>query len=224
MVDNIDFIDSINNFNQKYSYQSLKKLLAYSIIKDDYVVLDSENLCLKEFYFKDMWKLMKTNKIYYTTTLFDDLSIRVLNESNKLIDADYPYWFFITSYWFFEYNHVCSLINLLKLNGPILYLLKDVYFFEYQLYCSFLYKHQLKVFENVFTIANKEYNFEDHLNRTNWQWAYICTAINNENVLAYCNFLEVTNERITRLHWMPTDIKDIILSNTQVCIGTFHWD
>jgi hypothetical protein len=73
-------------------------------------------------------------------------------------------------------------------------------------------------------VANKNYNFENDLENIKWFWAYVCRVLNENNVIAYCKFLDETDERITRLHWMPDNIKNIILENSNVCIGTFHFD
>ena len=62
-VDGIDFDDSPCNFITKYSLQSLKKLLSYSIVDSDYLAIDSENLCVKDFYFQDIIDSMKMKKI-----------------------------------------------------------------------------------------------------------------------------------------------------------------
>ena len=50
-VDNENYSDNVSFFSTKYPLQSLKKLLAYICVDTDYIVFDSENLCVKEFYF-----------------------------------------------------------------------------------------------------------------------------------------------------------------------------
>jgi hypothetical protein len=164
--------------------------------------------------------------LYYNTYIYDDLSKKVLSEVNTILNTEYPYWFFNTSYWFFEYEHVNSLIQYFIDNGLgfVFDQLKNVWFFEYQLYCVFLLKTNKKQIQSIFTIANKNYNFEKDLINIQWFWAYVCRTLNENNVQAYCCFLDETNERITRLHWMPDNIKYKILENSNVCIGTFHWD
>lgn len=222
-VDSIDIDDSISTFNHKYSYQSLKKLLAYSVVKGDYLVIDSENLCLKDFFFSDVWAKLKKNEFSYTTHIYDELSIKVLKEVNMMLDTDYPYWFFNTSFWFFEYDHVKDLIKYFSDKGLIFNQFKDAWFFEYQLYCTFLVKMNKKQIYDVYSIANKNYNFEKDLIEIQWFWAYVCRALNNNNVMAYCKFLDETDEKITRLHWMPDNIKNTIIENSKICIGTFHF-
>jgi len=46
----------------------------------------------------------------------------------------------------------------------------------------------------------------------------------NYNVLNYINVLNELNEKIIRLHWTSEEIKNNIITNSNVCIGTFHWD
>jgi len=60
--------------------------------------------------------------------------------------------------------------------------------------------------------------------KENHNYEYIITTINSDNVLNYINVLNELNEKIIRLHWTSEEIKNNIITNSNVCIGTFHWD
>jgi len=188
-------------------------------------------LCLKPFYSSDIFNSQKNRKIFYCEKIYvEDITGTILMKHiNTMLKTNDNKWYFIKSYWFFEYSYVKLLIDEIKKNGLIYFYCKDKIFFEYQLYCNFLYKNRLKEFEDIGIIANKEYNFKkllkyESLLGPNCHIEYICTVLNIDNVKYYCNLINELDDRIVRLHWMNDDIKDYIVQNTNVCIGTFHWD
>lgn len=226
LVDNKNYSDSLNAFNNKYSLQSMKKLLAYNIVDTDYIVLDSENLCLKEFYFKDIFNTLKNKKLLYCNKIYDDIQNEVTLNCNNLIEFLNTKWFFVKSYWFYEKKIVNQLILHLKEihNSDITTLLSDKTFFEYQLYCTFLLKNNIKETVCCDAIYDKEYSFRVNLDKIKANYEYIASILNEENVEHYINILNELDERIVRLHWMSESVKNKIIKKTNVCIGTFHWD
>ena len=55
-------------------------------------------------------------------------------------------------------------------------------------------------------------------------YEYICSTINDETISNYIRLLNMLDEKITRLHWMPEKFVNKIIESTKVSIGTFHWD
>jgi len=114
-VDQKRYSDEAIFFESKYPITAIKKLFAYSVIDGDYIVLDSENLCLKDFYFSDLFQELKNMPLIYCSDIYADIQRDVLQTSNSLIDfRNNEKWFFLKSYWFFEKQHVVSLIEYLK--------------------------------------------------------------------------------------------------------------
>jgi len=225
-IDNKSYSDSASNFSTKHSLQSIKKLLAYNLVDTDYIVLDSENLCLKEFYFKDIFNTLKSKKLLYCNETCHGIQKEVILNCNNLINFSNTKWFFIKSYWFYEKELVNQLILCLKQihNSDITSLLSDKTFFEYQLYCTFLLKNNIKEVVCCDTIYQEKYNFQSILATSKHNYEYICTALNEENIDYYIDILNKSDERIVRLHWMDENIKNKIIEKTNVSIGTFHWD
>ena len=226
-VDGEYYNDNQSFFNTKYPLQSIKKLFAYTCVDTDYIVFDSENLCLKEFYFEDIFNDLKNKPIIYSDKIHYDLQRNVTSTCNDIFDlTENNKWFFLKSYWFFERNHVESMITFLKekYSKNITLFLNNKIFFEYQLYCTFLLINNLKEFVNIDTVIDKEIKFSELLDKENHNYEYIITTINSDNVLNYINILQELNEKIIRLHWASEEIKNNIITNSNVCIGTFHWD
>jgi hypothetical protein len=225
-IDGEDYSDDVDFFNTKYPLQSLKKLLAYTCVDTDYVVFDSENLCLKEFYFSAIFKTLKDKPIIYCDKTYYELQKKVIENTNKLLDTNSTNWFFVKSYWFFELEHVDNLIKYLKEkhNTTVTLLLKDIIFFEYQLYCEYLFKHKLKEFIHSESFTEKEFYFEKLLQNIKHNYEYINLVLTMDNVQHYINILNNLDERIIRLHWIDEKIKDKIINDTNIAIGTFHWD
>ena len=225
-IDGENYPDHDEFFNTKYPLQSLKKLLAYTCVDTDYVVFDSENLCIKNFYFRDIFKTLKSKPIIYCNKTYCELQKTVIESTNKLLDINSDNWFFVKSYWFFELEHVNNLINYLRKNNnsTITLLLKDTIFFEYQLYAGYLFKYKLKEFINSESFTEKETNFEELLQDAKNNYEYINVVLTMDNVQYYINILNNLDERIFRLHWTDEKIKDKIINGTNIAIGTFHWD
>lgn len=226
-VDGEFYNDDQSFFNTKYPLQSIKKLFAYTCVDTDYIVFDSENLCLKEFYFEKIFNDLKNKPIVFSDKIHYDLQTEVITTCNNIFGLnENNKWFFLKSYWFFELNHVKNLIKYLKLklSQNVTLFLKDKIFFEYQLYCTFLLLNDLKEFINIQFVIDKEINFSELLNKVNHNYEYIITTINSDNVFNYINILQDLNEKIIRLHWTSDEIKNKIINNSSVCIGTFHWD
>ncbi len=226
LINCLDVDYNILNFNNQYSYQSLKKILAPIYLKEDCVVIDSENLCVKSFFIKDLAESIKNSKIIYTKNLIEmptNLQREVFNNCKNLLELDSDKWFFLKSYWYYEYEIVLKLLNELK-NKDLNFLktLSETIFFEYQLYSNYVEKYNLKPIFNIDeqlsnnllnAIQEKKINFE-----------YICSVINLELKEDYCNIIEVLDDRIIRLHWMPNEMENYIIENTKIAIGTYHWD
>lgn len=226
-VDNFDFNDATSNFPTKYSLQSLKKLFSYSIVDSDYLVLDSENLCLKDFYFRDIFKILKNKRINYSTNYYYPIQHEVVSNCNRLLNYENKTWCFLDCHWFFERHHVEKMIDELReINNQdkATFILKENIFFEYQLYCSFLLKHSLRDKIEVKEILQNYKKLQDNLDRSEHNYEYICSTLTPQTLDEYISLLNNLDERITRLHWMPEDFADKIVKNTKVCIGTFHWD
>ena len=219
-VDNIEEDDHPNNFSNKYCLQSMKKLFSYTITNNnDFLVMDSENLCLKNFYMKDVFENLKTKPILYSK-IIKDIQVNVVDECNKILNTNINLWFFLKSYWFFEYDYVIQLTAFLKkYNNNVFNLLKNKIFFEYQLYSTYLFLNKLKTFIFIDEIIDNEIEI---INDTNYE--YLCLKLNNNNISKYCGLINKLGENIIRLHWMNNNIKTNIINNTNICIGTYHWD
>jgi hypothetical protein len=222
-VDGIDFDDSSHNFNTKFPLQSIKKLFAYSIVDSDYIVLDSENICVRDFYFEKLIDIIKTKKISYCNNYEQPIQSEVVSNCNKLINHDDDRWYFLTSYWYYEKEYVQKLINEIKqINGQkIIYILKDIIFFEYQLYSSFILKNYLKESISVDEILENEKELKTNLNLSEHNYEYICSTITSNTIDNYIKFLNKNEEKITRLHWMPKEFTEKIILETEIYIGTF---
>ena len=222
-VDGIDFDDSSHNFNTKFPLQSIKKLFAYSVVDSDYIVLDSENICVKDFYFEKLINIIKTKKISYCNNYWQPIQHDVVYNCNKLINHNDNRWYFLTSYWYYEKNYVQKLIDEIRQinNEKIIYILKDIIFFEYQLYSSFILKKNLKQSVSVDEILKNEEELRTNLILSEHNYEYICSTITPNTIDNYIQFLNKNEERITRLHWMPKEFAEKIISETKICIGTF---
>lgn len=224
-VDCIDFDDSPHNFITKYSLQSLKKLLSYSIVDGDYLSIDSENICTKDFYFQDIIDSVKTKKIKYSAEYYQSnpLQCEVVDNCNKLLNYQNNNWCFMDSYWYFEREIVSKLIDeLVKVNNndKITFILKDITFFEYQLYSSFIFKYNLKEKISTDQILDNEKKLKFNLDNSGHSYEYICSTITDETINSYIKLLNNLDERITRLHWMPEKLANKIIEHTKVSIGT----
>jgi hypothetical protein len=225
-VDGIDFDDSSNNFNTKYPLQSIKKLFAYSIVDSDYIVLDSENICVNDFYFRDLIESIKSKKIKYCNNYWNPIQKEVVANCNKIINYDDNRWYFLNSYWYYEKKYVEKLIHKIRQinNEKIIYVLKDIIFFEYQLYSSFITKKKFRESISVDDILNGEEELKTNLSNSEYNYEYICSTITPNTIYNYIDFLNKNDERITRLHWMSDEFVNKIITNTKISIGTFHWD
>lgn len=226
-VDGIEFDDNVGKFPTKYSLQSLKKLFSYSVVNSDYLVLDSENLCLKNFYFRDIYNILKTKKINYSVDYYQPIQYEVVSNCNRLLNYENKTWCFLDCHWFFEKDLVQKLIDELReinKHDKATFILKNNIFFEYQLYCSFLLKHSLKDKIEVKEILQNEKELQYNLNQSEHNYEYICSTLTTQTLGNYISLLNKLDERITRLHWMPESFANKIIENTKVCIGTFHWD
>ena len=223
-VDGKQYPDDQRFFNTKYPLQSLKKLLAFSCVDTNYIVFDSENLCLKPFNFSDIFNTLKNKPILYCDNTYQEIQKNIIDSCNLVNNFNTDKWFFLKSYWFYELEHVKGLINNLKETHKtdIFILLKDVIFFDYQLYCNYLYKNNLKEFLSTDDLISKTYNFKTILDENNYE--FINSSLTEENVDSFIQILNYLDERIIRLHWLDEILKDKIIEKTNVSIGTFHWD
>lgn len=223
-VDNIDFDDSLGNFNTKFPYQSLKKLLSYCVVDSDYMVLDSENVCLKYFCFEDTFNELKNKKIKYSEKYEQQIQQEVVSNCNHLLQYENHKWFFLNPYWIYEKEKVQNLVDELReinKHDKVTLILKDKIFFEYQLYCNFLTKHSLKDTIEVKEILGNKKKLLNNLEKSEHTYEYICSTLTSETLDDYISLLNEMDEKITRLHWMPESFSDKIIKNTKVCIGTF---
>lgn len=226
-VDNIEYDDAVKNFPTKYSLQSLKKLFSYSVVDSDYLVLDSENLCLKKFYLQHIFDILKSKKINYATNYYQPIQHEVVSNCNRLLNYENNTWCFLDCHWFFEKENVCKLVDELReinKHDKATFILKDNIFFEYQLYCSFLLKHSLRDKIEVKEILQNEIELQRNLDQSEHNYEYICSTLTPQTLDNYISLLNRLDDRITRLHWMPESFANKIIENTKVCIGTFHWD
>ena len=224
-VDQVYFDDSPFNFPTKYPLQSLKKLFAFSSTNADYLVIDSENVCLKDFYFHEIFERIKNQKIKADSRLVGELQNEVAKNCNELIDFNPKQWLFLDSYWFFEKDFVELLLNELRQinKTPSVHsLLKNRTFFEYQLYASFLIKKSLKQTIDVNEILRESNELRSNLEKSPNNYEYIGATVTKETWSDYISLLNRLNARITRLHWMHPDFAKAIVKNTNVCIGTYH--
>lgn len=222
-VDNFDFDDSTSNFYTKYPLQSLKKLFAYSVVDTDYLVMDSENLCLKDFYFGELYSCLKNKKIKHSDEYTQPIQHEVVFNCNNLLNYENNTWCFLDPYWLFEKSHVEGMIHELKEinNDKATLILKDKIFFDYQLYCTYLLKHILKDKIEARKILQNYTELQDNLDKSVHNFEYICSTLTSETLDSYVSLLNETDERITRLHWMPENFADEIIKNTKICIGTY---
>ena len=213
--------------------QSLKKLLSFSVVDTDYLVLDSENLCIKDFYFEEVMDIIKNKKIKYTIKNYinNPLELLIIDNCNKLINFNNNSYSFMDPYWYFERDIVLKLITELSQlhKNKIIFILKDIIFFEYQLYSTFCFKYNLKQKISTDEILIDEKILKNNLNSEKYNpsghtYHYICSTIIDETLDDYIMLLNKLDERITRLHWMPDNFAKSIIDNTNTCIGTFHWD
>lgn len=226
-VDEKRYTDETHSFPTKYPLQSIKKLFAYTCVDTDFVVFDSENLCLKDFYFKDIFDKLKDKPIIYCKNTYQEIQKDVIKTSNHLLQINNnDKWFFLKSYWFYEIEHVKNLISELKeiYQIDVTLLLHDKLFFEYQLYCDYLMKHNLKKFICADDFLSENFNFQKILDEKESNFEHIIGILNNENYQHYIDLINFFDERIVRLHWVSDDIKNKIIENSNVSIGTFHWD
>jgi hypothetical protein len=220
-IDGITVTDNLWFFGNKYSLQSVKKLYASVEIDGNYLVIDSENLCLKDFYMSEIFDSCENQKILYTNNYHQDIQHKVVNSCNELLDSSSDKWFFLRSYWFYKKDLVNKLFDFLRTkNECIISLLANKTFFEYQLYSLFLYEYNLENFLDTNLILKNEFNILSEKNN----YEYIISDINDNNIDNYLKILDSLNERIIRLHWTTEEIKNKILKFSKVCIGTFHWD
>jgi hypothetical protein len=151
------------------------------------------------------------------------LQRNVFNNCKNLLEFETDKWFFLKSYWYYEYDVVSKLLNELKFKDlNFLKTLSETIFFEYQLYCNYIEKYSLKPILEIDkflsisllnAIEEKKLNFE-----------YVCASINFELKEDYCNIIKILDDRIIRLHWMSNDIENYVIENTGIVIGTYHWD
>ena len=222
-LDEIDVSDNVGGFPNKYIYQSLKKIFAYTITGDDYIVLDSENLCLKPFFIKDVFKGMKDKRLIFSKTYAQPIQKEVVNNCNSILSDSCNKWFFIKSYWFYEKDFVEKMIEDLKerYDKSCYSILKSKKIFEYQLYCQYIVSEGLK---ETFCADEYDEEYTRELNKSMFNFEYVCTVLNEENLDRYYKIINENSEKIIRLHWMSEKIKDNLIKNTDICIGTFHWD
>ena len=225
-VDGKQYPDDQRFFSTKYPLQSLKKLLAFSVVDSDYIVFDSENLCLKSFNFRDIFKTLKNKPIIYCDNTYQEIQKNVIDSCNLVNNFNTDKWFFLKSYWFYELEHVSGLINDLKETHKkdIFILLREIIFFEYQLYCNYLYKNKLKEFLSTDDLLSETYDFKTILDENENNYEFINSSLTEENVDYYIQILNNLDERIIRLHWLDETLKNKIIEKTNVSIGTFHWD
>lgn len=227
-VDGEIFPDNESFFHTKFPLQSIKKLFAYTVVDSDYVVFDSENLCLKPFYFGEIFEQLKNKPLLYTNDVHPEMQREIVDNCNKIFRSNINGWFFIKSYWFYEKNYVELLIQeLKKINGSIATnVLKNTIFFDYPLYCTFLLKNNLKeklCVDDVMMNLNKEcfsVMREKYLNKSH-NFEYICTVLDDNNIDNYLDLINYLDERIVRVHWMPDQIRDKLLKEPRIVIGTF---
>ncbi len=218
-VDNIDEKDHPCYFSNKYCLQSMKKLFSYTITNNnDYIVMDSENLCIKNFRMEDIFVDLKKKPLLYSK-IIQDIQFNVIKDCNNILNTDINLWFFLKSYWFFEYEYVEKLINYLRGSCGVFNKLKNKIFFEYQLYCNYLYFNKYKNFIFIDEIVNNEV---ENIHDVNYE--YLCTKLNNNNIDKYCCLVKKMDEKILRLHWMSEEHANYVINNTNINIGTYHWD
>ena len=71
---------------------------------------------------------------------------------------------------------------------------------------------------------DNEEKLKFNLNNSGHSYEYICSTITDETICNYIGLLNMLDEKITRLHWMPEKFVNKIIESTEVSIGTFHWD
>lgn len=227
LMENVDGVpgeDHPSTFFHKYPLQSMKKLFAFSVVDSDYIVMDSENLCLKRFEFSKIFEKLKQKPILFCNKIFfEEVQSRVVDECNFIVNSNLKKWCFLKSYWFFEKKLVSDMVNEIKMrHGSVSLFLRNKFFFDYQLYCTYLHEKKLRNFACIDDVISKEpYNFLQLLDEKQNNFEYVCTVLNENNVLQYCNLIDEMDEKIVRLHWMPDNVRGSIIKNSNMCIGTF---
>lgn len=216
-VNNIDFL-----FDTKYPHQSIKKLYSSLYLKEDCLVLDSENEFLKNFTIFELENSIVNKHIIYTTKFVSDLANTVKNDCNTVLNFNSKNWYFLRSYWYFRYDICNKLHKYLSNKHKIPFnILKKITFFEYQLYCQFIEKENILPVINCYDLINNNFSKEIENSSTNFE--YICSILNDNNISMYQDYLLKNNEQICRLHWMDERYKNQLLLNTNIVLGTFHY-
>lgn len=183
------------NIYQKYSFQAIKKM--FSVLDSEYeknLVLDSENVAVNNFFFKDLFA--NDNNIYFCNWTASDVQNHVVNGCNRLLKSDNTKWFFETSFWIYEkqnFQNVVDFIvekNNIKKEEFVLFS-KNVIFFEKNLYDLWL-----------LNISNKNVQIFDERD--------CLSSFENSEVLNYLNNKSITTEHIISYISNDRDIDNYI--------------
>jgi hypothetical protein len=233
-VDNVTVDEKELVLNGKYYFQALKKIYAAKYFDSPRVIVwDSENKPIAKFHCKDLHSLFETKNIFYCDYILYDFQKDVTKNSKSLLklNNDLEYWMFETSFWYFDKNIVNDLFKHLETlhQVPFFESFKlAISTFEWILYCWFIYANNDKYQWNF--ICNNEVlrgfiseDFESKLKESQFTTEYTCTIVNEENVLDYCGYLKKYQIPVARLHWMSKELEKIIINNSNVKIGTYHY-
>jgi hypothetical protein len=205
----------------KFNFQSLKKI--YGALKYDYsIVLDSENLCINKFNSNQLIdNIIEDKNIFYSNKMLDSNMVNVTVNASNLLNCTFDKYFFQTSYWLYEKNIVQDLLNQHNLYE---YFLKTSPNFEAVIYSAFINKNNHKYkynFINTEDIFGKE--ICDELSSHGFTPEHFC-IIANKYIDRYCNWINKYHIPVARMHWISEDNVSYIKKQTNIKIGTFHYD
>ena len=197
------------NDYEKYSFQSIKKM--FSVIDSEYeknLVLDSENIVVKDFKFEELF--INEDKIFYCDWITSHVQNNVVNSCNRLLNLNNTKWFFETSFWIYNKQEFIDIIEYIIKNNNIekqnlVAYLKNFVFFEKNLYD--LWKIKIKGQSNdIFNQDDCLTYFKDSpiLNELNGKLIttehMISYISNEEDIEKYIKFVNNRNYNILRVN------------------------
>ena len=214
----------------KYSYQSIKKMMG--VIDSDCelnLVLDSENVCVKQFLFSQLFD--NESVVYYCDWIVSDVQNKVLTDSNEIVKLNNNKWFFETSFWIYKKSIFIKLFEQIKINNNlnnsnIINFLSSKVFFEKNIYDLFVLDNNL----NSDIINQKDceliYNDLDVLNNKAITTEHIITYTNISDIDKYIQFVNNRKYKIFRTNnIVDNNVINKIINNTNLIVATlFDYD
>ena len=200
--------------DRKYTYQSIKKILGVIDSDEEFnLVIDSDNIAIKQFEFKELFN--NFDKIYYCDWVTSDLQNCVRNNSNLLIKTNIESWTFESSFWPYKKSIMLKTlenvesVNVIRKEELFNFLNCVPMFFEKCLYDYFTIKNNenfemisqqdaIKIFKNTKVekiLHNREYTTE-----------HIVLEIDESCAENYISFLNARNYKIARINYLTNEV------------------